>query len=265
MTPRQWVAIMAAVWGGGGLVEPHLPNAGQPLNEVAIVQNLILAILLFGWCKAHAQAQSIKPPTAAPLLVALIAPVGVPYYALRGFGFRRGALLIGWALLTFAGFLALYIVCFAVSARIAPTSHAQAAIDATDEAIVHVLAPELRDARLLTMRDLTDREAEKVSTTPDVGRRFVGDFDKDGQQDLALFGSYMSGETSGTFVLVASRRESGWHRSGLLRFPQPFIIGLGHADVLNVLFCVGCDQGGRIVSTPSGYEYMPFPEPGVPE
>jgi hypothetical protein len=151
------------------------------------------------------------------------------------------------------------------SVAVASKSDAQAAIDATDEDILEALAPELRDARLVTMQDLTEQQASKVSTTPAVGRRFEGDFDSDGQPDLALFGSYGRGEASGTFVLIVSRRESGWHRSGLLQFSRPFIIGLGNAEVLNVLFCVGCDQGGRIVSTSSGYEYVPFPEPGVPE
>lgn len=161
-------------------------------------------------------------------------------------------------------------VWFAIAALlgslpVAAKSRAQAEIDSTDEAILQTLAPELREARLLTMEDLTDQEAEKMSTTPEVGRRFVGDFNEDGQQDLALFGSYARGETRGTFVLIASRRESGWHRAGLLQFSRPFIIGLGNAKVLNVLFCAACDQGGRIVSTSSGYEYVSFPEPGVPD
>jgi len=151
------------------------------------------------------------------------------------------------------------------SLPVASKSYAQVAIDATDEDILAALAPELRDARLVTMQDLTEQEASKVSTTPRVGRRFEGDFDSDGQPDLALFGSYARGEANGTFVLIVSRRESEWHRSGLLQFSRPFIIGLGNAEVLNVLFCVGCDQGGQIVSTSSGYEYVPFPEPGVLE
>jgi hypothetical protein len=38
------------------------------------------AALLFAWCKADAAHRGIEPPTGAPLLVALFALIGIPYY-----------------------------------------------------------------------------------------------------------------------------------------------------------------------------------------
>src|SRR5215469_10114012 len=41
------------------------------------------AALLFAWCKADAADRGIEPPTGAPLLVALFALIGIPYYYFR--------------------------------------------------------------------------------------------------------------------------------------------------------------------------------------
>ena len=90
MRPQRILVMIGVAWGIAGLVEPHLPNAGQPFNAVGAVQMVLSAILLFAWCKAHAQANYIKPPTGAPLLVGVLALVGLPYYALRAYGMRRG-------------------------------------------------------------------------------------------------------------------------------------------------------------------------------
>jgi hypothetical protein len=140
-------------------------------------------------------------------------------------------------------------------------AHSQAAADARDEEILEVLAPELSGVRLLTMQDLTQEQTDNIGNTPEVGRRFEGDFDSDGLPDLALFGSY----AGGTFVLLASRDQAVWHRSGLLQFTRPFIVGRADQGVLRVFFCTGCDAGGRVVWTGTGYEFAPFPPMGVPE
>jgi hypothetical protein len=140
-------------------------------------------------------------------------------------------------------------------------ANSQAAADASDEEILEVLAPELDDVRLLTMQDLTQEQTENIGNTPEVGRRFEGDFDVDGRPDLVLFGAH----AGGTFVLLASNDQAVWHRSGLLQFTQPFIVGRADQGVLRVFFCTGCDAGERVVWTGTGYEVVPFPPVGVPE
>ena len=149
----------------------------------------------------------------------------------------------------------------AVSCLAASASHSQASVESSDEEILGVLAPELDDVRLLTMQDLTRAQFDNIGDTPNIGRRMEGDFNSDGQSDLALFGSY----ASGTFVLLLTRQDAVWHRSGLLRFSRPFLIGGTFDGALSVFYCTGCDSGGRIVWMGSDYEFVPFPPPGVPE
>ncbi|HET6552972.1 MAG TPA: hypothetical protein VFG49_05470 [Dyella sp.] len=117
-TDQKLVIAMATIWLIAGVVEPHLPHAGQPLNEVGIAQSFVLVILLFAWCKAHAVSHQITAPKAAALLVGIIPPVGIPYYFFRGFGWRegvRGSLCAAGCLM---GFVALYFASFALSAHI---------------------------------------------------------------------------------------------------------------------------------------------------
>jgi hypothetical protein len=132
-----------------------------------------------------------------------------------------------------------------------------------DLELLRTLAPEIPDATLLTMQDLTAEQARKVSTTPGIGRRFEGDFNLDGQRDLALFGQYADGDSVGTLLLIASRQAERWRREALLRFPQPFIIGLQHEHELSVAFCTGCDFGGRVSWSGSRYEFVPSQSAGV--
>ena len=121
MTHDRWLVVaMAAVCACAGFVEPHIPLAGHPQNAVAVVQMFVMAVLLFAWCKAHARAHSIQVPAGAPALVALLAVVGVPYYAFRGYPLGRALLLLVSAIATFVGLMLLQGICFVVSARLGP-------------------------------------------------------------------------------------------------------------------------------------------------
>jgi hypothetical protein len=114
---RAFVIGMFAAWVATGLIEPHTPHAGEPLNEIGFVQMIVWAVLLFCWVKAHARANQIVPPTGAALFVALLPPLGVPYYAFRGYGLRKGARLAGLSLLTFVAMFGIYTLMFALSSR----------------------------------------------------------------------------------------------------------------------------------------------------
>jgi hypothetical protein len=116
MTSKRLLIAIGTVWGIAGLIEPHFPNPGEPANPVGIVQGLATALLLFSWCKVHAEEHAIKPPPGAPLLVAVFAPIGLSYYAFRGYGLRGGTRLVGLALVAVVVFMAIYLVCFEVSA-----------------------------------------------------------------------------------------------------------------------------------------------------
>jgi len=86
--PHLLLVLIAASFLVGGLVEPFFPHAGQPFNGVSTVQNIIVAILGFAWCKAHASSRRITAPSGSGLFVALFAPIGVPVYFFRSMPWR---------------------------------------------------------------------------------------------------------------------------------------------------------------------------------
>jgi apolipoprotein N-acyltransferase len=89
--------LLAAIAGSfvlAGAVEPHLPDAPQYPNALTVVHGLVTAILLFAWCKEDAKSRGITPPAASAALVALVAPIGVPYYFIRSMPGRTAAVAI---------------------------------------------------------------------------------------------------------------------------------------------------------------------------
>ena len=62
----------------------------KQLEDLQLVSTVLIAVLLFSWVKAHAQEHQIKEPPGAAMLAGVVAPIGIPYYFFRGFGFRRG-------------------------------------------------------------------------------------------------------------------------------------------------------------------------------
>lgn len=154
------------------------------------------------------------------------------------------------------------IVGFFVGALLAASSvNSQVAVTASDTDILKFLLPELNDVQLVTMQDLTPEEISNIGNTPEVGRRFEGDFNADGKPDLALMGA----NPGGTFVLLATRDQAVWHRSGLLQASRPFVVGRLDQGVLRFFFCTGCDSGMRVAWTGAEYELLPFPPLGVPQ
>jgi hypothetical protein len=115
--PRWYVLVLALVLGFLGMIEPHLPGQGG-MDGSSVAQSLVITMLLFHWCKAHASYNSIKPPFGAPMLVALITPIGIPYYAIKSFGIWRGARLIGLCVLTYLGLGILYGLCVVISSLV---------------------------------------------------------------------------------------------------------------------------------------------------
>jgi hypothetical protein len=115
---RLLVVLMMATWLIAGAIDAHLPGPPQQLRATALPQAFLLAILFFAWCKAHADAHAVKPPAAAPMLVGVFAPVGIPYYAYGTYGFRKGSLLCLMAVLVLIGGGLVYALSYFLSARI---------------------------------------------------------------------------------------------------------------------------------------------------
>src|SRR5271168_5484383 len=84
------LVAIAVLFAGAGAVFPHLPDASAE-RGLSFLLSIICAPLLFVWCKAHAAARGIEAPSPAPLLVGLLAPVGVPYYFYRSMPWRAAS------------------------------------------------------------------------------------------------------------------------------------------------------------------------------
>ena len=110
--------IIAATFVAAGSLEPQLPHPGQFPNEIGVVLTFVFAALLFSWCKADAASRNVSPPAGAPLLVALICPIGVPYYLFRTRPWRDAWVATGKAVAFLVLINALYWLSFYVSARV---------------------------------------------------------------------------------------------------------------------------------------------------
>jgi hypothetical protein len=81
--PSRRTAIIIALLllsGVAGLLQGYLGYIGQDARISVAVTIFPFAGLLLAWCKADAAHRGISPPDGAPLLVAIFALVGIPYY-----------------------------------------------------------------------------------------------------------------------------------------------------------------------------------------
>lgn len=109
LTPsRQYLLAMLLLTIAVGLVEPFLPDPGEQINAIGMMQSFAMAFLLFGWTRAHRRQHQVNNAPAAALLIAFIPPVGIPYYAFTAYGFKRGSSLVLKAI----GFFILLTVCY---------------------------------------------------------------------------------------------------------------------------------------------------------
>lgn len=61
----------------------------------------IMGVCCFVWCKLHALENGVEVSNFHPLFCGLFAVIGIPYYAYVKFGFKKGIVLIGKAILLF--------------------------------------------------------------------------------------------------------------------------------------------------------------------
>ena len=103
-----FVLAFIATWPIAGFLEPFAPSYGQPITEVWLPHVVVVGVLLFAWCKAHAAARGQIPPTYAAALAGLAWPVGVPLYLFRALPWRSALLSSGKAILVFVFSALLY-------------------------------------------------------------------------------------------------------------------------------------------------------------
>ena len=72
-----------------GLLEAILPARA---NALSLIHGFMLMVAAVFWCVYHAEENEMKIPRGSILLSLLIPIIGIPYYLLRGYGFKSGGL-----------------------------------------------------------------------------------------------------------------------------------------------------------------------------
>ena len=90
---KRFVVAIFASYVAAGVALPWSPDDARTLGPVAICHTMVMSFLLFGWCKAHAQARGVQAPYGAPFLMGAATPFGFLYYSFRARGWSSGAWL----------------------------------------------------------------------------------------------------------------------------------------------------------------------------
>lgn len=114
-TSSKILAVLFFSFALAGVLEGSAPvDAEWPL-AFSVSHMFLITILLFSWCGAHANESHATPPSGAKLLVAFLAPIGVPYYFLAKYGMKQGGLKTAKAILFYALCIGAYSGLFYVS------------------------------------------------------------------------------------------------------------------------------------------------------
>jgi apolipoprotein N-acyltransferase len=98
---------------------PHVTHGADDLRAAGFLLAFPTGVALFIWCKLNAAERQIVPPAVAPLLVGVLAPIGVPFYFLRTLPLRSALLAIGKAVLFFCGLNLTYALAQYLSSGLA--------------------------------------------------------------------------------------------------------------------------------------------------
>lgn len=80
-----------------GAIDSYFLYSRNMVDVTYVPHIAIIGVLLFMWCRAHAKENNIKDTGGKPLFCALLGAVGVPYYAYKCYGFKRGSILLAKA------------------------------------------------------------------------------------------------------------------------------------------------------------------------
>ena len=114
---RYIIYLIALSFGLAGVLESLFWNPDDQI-VIAFLHGFFIGISLFIWCDMHAEENKISVPTYSRVLCFLLAPVGVPYYFLRGFGLKQGGLKTLIAVALSIVMLGFYFLTFSLTIRV---------------------------------------------------------------------------------------------------------------------------------------------------
>ena len=96
-----------------GVIESYFPEGSENARGISVAHTFVISILVFAWCKAHAQENDVTLRGGYRLFAAVIPPIGVPSYFFKYYGFKAGVLKvlksIGVLVILASGYLVPYI------------------------------------------------------------------------------------------------------------------------------------------------------------
>jgi hypothetical protein len=108
--------VLGSTYIAAGAIAPHLRSLDRSPDSLLLAQAFVVSALLFRWCRVDAQERRVKHAT--PLLLALVPPVGLPYYFFRTRPVGKAFGSLGKSLLFYLATAIVYDVCFLLSARV---------------------------------------------------------------------------------------------------------------------------------------------------
>ena len=83
-----WLVISFLI---AGAIEGYLGFESSATRGLGIAHTLIIAILVWAWCKMHAIENKLENISGFPAFAAFFPPLGVPTYFVKFFGIKNGA------------------------------------------------------------------------------------------------------------------------------------------------------------------------------
>jgi hypothetical protein len=116
---RKLLLCLLGLYAAYGAVVPHVAHRADDERAAGFLLGFPTAIALFTWCKLNAAERQIVAPSAAPMLVGGLAPVGIPFYFFRTLPLGAALLAIGKAVLFYCALMIAYAVARLLSSWLA--------------------------------------------------------------------------------------------------------------------------------------------------
>ena len=107
--PNYYLIAIALSFVALGIIEPLVSMNNK--QGVVMGHILVLAILMFGWCKSHCKYSGFKEPKGSALLCGLLGIIGASIYFFRTSGAKKGFISTFFALI----FIIFCVVLYAIT------------------------------------------------------------------------------------------------------------------------------------------------------
>ncbi len=106
--PNHYLIAIALSFVVSGIIEPLVSMNNQ--QGIVMGHILVLAILMFRWCKSHCKYSGLKEPKGSALMCGLLGIIGASIYFFRAFGAKKGFVSTLFALVFIIFCVVLYVL-----------------------------------------------------------------------------------------------------------------------------------------------------------